>query len=89
MVLGNPHFPWDGSERFFESQLTIPGKFNVSGASLFGVPIVLIGHTDSPRLEPHRLDGVPLHPVRAEARARLADDVPLRRAAAADDGRTP
>ena len=46
MVLGNPHFPWDGSERFFESQLTIPGKVNVSGASLFGVPIVLIGHTD-------------------------------------------
>ena len=29
MVLGNPHFPWDGSERFFESQLTIPGKVNV------------------------------------------------------------
>ncbi len=26
MVLGNPHFPWDGSERFFESQLTIPGR---------------------------------------------------------------
>ena len=46
MVLGNPHFPWDGSERFFESQLTIPGKVNVSGASLFGVPVINIGHTD-------------------------------------------
>jgi acyl-homoserine-lactone acylase len=45
MLLGNPHFPWQGSERFFESQLTIPGKVNVSGASLLGVPIVLIGHT--------------------------------------------
>ena len=29
MVLGNPHFPWDGSERFYESQLTIPGEVNV------------------------------------------------------------
>jgi acyl-homoserine-lactone acylase len=46
MVLGNPHFPWDGSERFFESQLTIPGQVNVSGGSLFGVPVINIGHTD-------------------------------------------
>ena len=47
MVLGNPHFPWDGSERFMEAQLTIPGKVNVSGGSLFGVPVILIGHTDN------------------------------------------
>ncbi len=47
MVLGNPHFPWDGSERFFEAQLTIPGQINVSGASLFGVPVINIGHTDN------------------------------------------
>ena len=45
MLYGNPHFPWSGSERFFQSQLTIPGKFNVSGASLLGAPVVLIGHT--------------------------------------------
>jgi acyl-homoserine-lactone acylase len=44
MVLGNPHFPWDGSERFYQAQLRIPGKINVSGASLYGVPVVLIGH---------------------------------------------
>lgn len=47
MMLGNPHFPWDGSERFYESQLTIPGVIDVSGASLLGVPLVLIGHTDN------------------------------------------
>ncbi len=47
MVLGNPHFPWDGSERFYHAQLTIPGQVNVSGASLFGVPVVNIGHTDN------------------------------------------
>jgi acyl-homoserine-lactone acylase len=45
MMLGNPHFPWDGSERFYEAQLTIPGVMNVEGGSLFGVPLVLIGHT--------------------------------------------
>jgi acyl-homoserine-lactone acylase len=45
MVLGNPHFPWDGPERFFQAQLTIPGKVDVAGASLFGVPVVLIGST--------------------------------------------
>ena len=45
MLLGNPHFPWDGPERFYQAQLTIPGEINVSGGSLFGVPLVLIGHT--------------------------------------------
>ncbi len=45
MLLGNPHFPWTGSERFYQSQLTIPGKIDVEGGSLMGVPLVLIGHT--------------------------------------------
>lgn len=45
MLYGNPHFPWSGSERFFQSQLTIPGKINVSGGSLLGSPVVQIGHT--------------------------------------------
>jgi acyl-homoserine-lactone acylase len=45
MLYGNPHFPWSGSERFFQAQLTVPGKINVSGASLLGAPVVLIGHT--------------------------------------------
>ena len=45
MLFGNPHFPWEGSLRMFQSQLTIPGKLNTSGASLFGVPMVMIGHT--------------------------------------------
>ncbi|MDQ6747963.1 MAG: penicillin acylase family protein, partial [Candidatus Dormibacteraeota bacterium] len=47
LLLGNPHFPWHGAERFYQAQMTIPGVVNVSGASLFGVPIILIGHTDS------------------------------------------
>ncbi len=43
MVLGNPHFPWDGAERLYQAQATIPGKLNVTGGSLYGVPAVLIG----------------------------------------------
>jgi acyl-homoserine-lactone acylase len=46
LLLGNPHFPWLGTERFFQSQLTIPGQINVTGASLYGVPLVLIGHNE-------------------------------------------
>lgn len=47
MVLANPHFPWDGPERFYQAHLTIPGRVNVAGASLYGVPLILIGHTDN------------------------------------------
>jgi acyl-homoserine-lactone acylase len=45
LVYGNPHFPWDGAERLYQTHLTIPGKVDVAGASLYGVPLVLIGHT--------------------------------------------
>ncbi len=45
LLLGNPHFPWEGTERFYQAQLTIPGQLDVEGASLFGVPVILIGHT--------------------------------------------
>jgi acyl-homoserine-lactone acylase len=45
LLLGNPHFPWLGTERFYQSHLTIPGKVDVQGASLMGVPLILIGHT--------------------------------------------
>ena len=45
MVLANPHFPWTGSERLYQVQLQIPGKLDVTGATLYGVPLVLIGQT--------------------------------------------
>jgi acyl-homoserine-lactone acylase len=43
MVFGNPHFPWSGTERLYISHATIPGKLDIMGASLYGVPAVLIG----------------------------------------------
>jgi acyl-homoserine-lactone acylase len=45
LLLGNPHFPWIGTERFYQAQIDVPGKMDVEGASLYGVPLVLIGHT--------------------------------------------
>ncbi|MFF9785282.1 acyl-homoserine-lactone acylase [Streptomyces sp. SceaMP-e96] len=47
VLLGNPHYPWQGPRRFWQSQLTIPGKLNVSGAGLLGFPAVMIGHNDN------------------------------------------
>ncbi|MEU8437264.1 penicillin acylase family protein [Streptomyces sp. NPDC029216] len=47
MLLANPHFPWQGKNRMWQSQLTIPGRINVSGASLLGFPAVNIGHNDN------------------------------------------
>lgn len=43
ILLGNPHFPWSGPERWFQQHLTIPGVYDVMGASLQGVPVVNIG----------------------------------------------
>lgn len=47
MLLANPHFPWQGKNRMWQSQLTIPGEVNVSGASLLGLPAVNIGHNEN------------------------------------------
>lgn len=46
MLLGNPHFPWQGSLRFYEAHLTIPGALNVYGMSLIGSPVINIGFND-------------------------------------------
>jgi acyl-homoserine-lactone acylase len=43
MLVANPHFPWEGSLRFHESHQTIPGKLDVYGVSLLGVPAINIG----------------------------------------------
>lgn len=43
LVLANPHFPWIGSNRFYETHLTIPGKLDVAGAAIMTLPFVGIG----------------------------------------------
>ncbi|WP_407554338.1 penicillin acylase family protein [Streptomyces sp. Pv4-95] len=44
LLLGNPHYPWSGGRRFWQSQVTIPGELNASGGSLLGSVTVSIGH---------------------------------------------
>ena len=46
MVLGNPHFPYNGSERLYQAHLQIPGRLNVEGGALYGVPLINIGWTE-------------------------------------------
>ncbi|MFE2169775.1 penicillin acylase family protein, partial [Streptomyces sp. NPDC059447] len=46
LLLGNPHYPWQGGRRFWQSQQTIPGELNVSGGSLLGTPVVSIGFNE-------------------------------------------
>lgn len=43
MLIANPHYPWVGSNRFWEKHLIIPGKLNVYGVGLLGSPAVSIG----------------------------------------------
>jgi acyl-homoserine-lactone acylase len=43
VLLGNPHFPWTGTSRFWEIHQTIPGKLDIMGATVGLVPVVVIG----------------------------------------------
>ncbi|MCY1338283.1 Acyl-homoserine lactone acylase PvdQ [compost metagenome] len=42
-LLANPHFPWSGGLRFYQMHLTLPGRLDVMGAALPGLPVVNIG----------------------------------------------
>lgn len=43
VLLGNPHFPWSGVNRFWELHLTIPGTLDVMGVALGHSAVVQIG----------------------------------------------
>ncbi len=43
LLVANPHFPWEGDQRFWEVQLTVPGDLDVYGVALGGLPGVQIG----------------------------------------------
>lgn len=74
ILLANPHFPWEGSNRFYEMHLTVPGKLDVMGATILPFPMVVIGfnrdvawtHTVSTgqRSTLYELDLVPGNPFR-------------------------
>ncbi len=43
LLLGNPHFPWAGVNRFWQVHLTIPGNLDVMGVGIGSFPGVTIG----------------------------------------------
>ncbi len=43
VLLGNPHFPWMGVNRFWEMHLTVPGRLDVMGATIGQSAVVSIG----------------------------------------------
>ncbi|GAA4889334.1 penicillin acylase family protein [Streptomyces coeruleoprunus] len=61
LLLGNPHYPWHGGGRFWQSQQTVPGELNVQGAALLGAPLVQIGFTDKVAWSHTVATGVPLN----------------------------
>lgn len=74
MLVANPHFPWEGELKLYESHIRVPGQLDVYGASLMGVVGVLIGfnpdvawtHTvsDGQRLTVYNLEIDPDDPTR-------------------------
>ncbi len=45
-LLANPHWNWDGSDKFWQLHVNVPGKMHVSGMSFIGIPLVMIGHNE-------------------------------------------
>lgn len=45
LLLGNPHYPWQGASRFHMKHLRIPGQLDVMGVGLYTTNAVAIGFT--------------------------------------------
>lgn len=43
ILFGNPHFPWQGPQRFFMFRTTMADEYDVMGAALGGLPAPVIG----------------------------------------------
>jgi acyl-homoserine-lactone acylase len=93
LLLGNPHFPWTGVNRFWQLHLTVPGQLDVMGASIGHTPLVQIGfnrdiawsHTVSTgkRFTLHELKLVPGDPT-----SYLVDGQPVKMTSRSVGGRT-
>lgn len=93
LLLGNPHFPWTGVNRFWQLHLTVPGRLDVMGASIGHTALVQIGfnrdiawsHTVSTgkRFTLHELKLVPGDPT-----SYLLDGQPVKMTSRVVGGRT-
>ena len=83
MVLGNPHFPWDGAERLYQAHAHDSRASSTSPApASTACRAVLIGHTRRARLVAHGGLRLALHPVRADPGPGRPALLPRRRPAA-------
>ncbi|MGI5452039.1 penicillin acylase family protein [Streptomyces sp. CA-249302] len=64
LLLGNPHYPWHGGRRFWQSQQTIPGELDVAGGSLLGSPTISIGYNSRVAWSHTVATGVPFNLTR-------------------------
>ena len=81
VLMGNPHYPWQGSSRFHMAHLTYPGEIDVMGVGLISTARIAIGFTEyvawthtvstALRFTMFRLDLVPGNPMAY----RLGDEV--------------
>lgn len=46
ILFGNPHFPWQKTERLYLAHLKVGDQAEIMGAALYGLPAVLIGFND-------------------------------------------
>lgn len=46
ILVHNPHWTWDGLDRFWQYQLNVPGQLRTSGMTFLGTPITMIGHNE-------------------------------------------
>ena len=46
MLFANPHWTWEGPDRWFEMHLTIPGRLNVYGMQTSGLPVIQTGFNE-------------------------------------------
>jgi acyl-homoserine-lactone acylase len=93
LLMGNPHFPWQGVNRFWQLHLTVPGQLDVMGASIGHTALVQIGfnrdiawsHTVSTgkRFTLHELKLVPGDPT-----AYVLDGAPVKMTSKTIGGRT-
>ena len=85
MVLANPHLPWRGTERFWLAHLTVPGRYDVIGGTLFGFPPIGIGFKPAHGVDAHDVHLSAVCHLPARARARRPHQLPGRRQAGEDD----
>jgi acyl-homoserine-lactone acylase len=43
LSFSNPHFPWEEIERLHAVQLTVPGRYDVFGSTLYNFPVPMLG----------------------------------------------